>query len=70
MKIKDTVTGQQQCEHIIGFLLSDFPQFGERDRLVMGSENAVVSTAFCFCPLCVDALPVCPSAKPVLLSRK
>jgi hypothetical protein len=48
--VQDAVTGQ--CDHIVGFILSDFPQFGGTDGLVRKSEGALVSEAFNFCPLC------------------
>lgn len=46
----NTVTGQ--CDHIVGFLISDFPQYGERDRLVRASENEGSTQGFRFCPAC------------------
>ena len=55
-----TVTGQQQCDHIIGFVLSNFPQYQERDRLARASDNEFFDNyeqVFKYCPLCGEALP-------------
>jgi hypothetical protein len=50
--IRDAVTGQQTCDHIVGISLSDFPQFGGIDTLAKLSESAVVEHPFKYCPLC------------------
>lgn len=55
-KLEDAVTGQARCDHIVGFALSAFPQYGERDGLVRASENADADEAFKYCPLCGHAL--------------
>lgn len=54
-KVEDAVTGQK-CDHIVGFILSDYPQYGENDRLARESEGVSVSEMFSFCPLCGDDL--------------
>jgi hypothetical protein len=51
IKLEDAVTGQQ-CDHIVGFILSDVPQYGGSDRLATKREGVAVDQAFKFCPLC------------------
>lgn len=46
----DTVTGQ--CDHIVGFFMSEFSQYGESDRLIRESESVRVDQAFTYCPIC------------------
>ena len=56
-KLDDAVTGQ--CDHIVGFLADDFPQFGGIDGLVRISAGvAEVTEAFIFCPSCGQRLRV------------
>jgi len=48
------VTGQ--CDHIVGFLLSDFSQYGETDRLIRATEDSGATQPFNYCPLCGERL--------------
>ena len=45
-----------QCDHIVGFLLADYPQYGEQDMLVRASEAVTPSESFAFCPVCGEGL--------------
>lgn len=45
-----------QCNHIIGFLLCDFPQYGETDRLIRATEGSGATEPFNYCPLCGEML--------------
>ena len=58
-KLDDAVTGQ--CNHIIGFHVDEFPQFGGDDRLIRANEQFSVGVPFTFCPLC--GLELTPSTQ-------
>ena len=54
-KLEDVAT---KCDHIVGFVLSEFPQYGEQDGLIrMSDNNPNVSLRFNFCPVCGVAHP-------------
>ena len=56
LKLGDAAAGQQ-CDHIVGFSLSEFPQHGGMDGLVRVSEGiSEITQAFNFCPLCGQVL--------------
>ena len=46
------MTGQRQCDHIVGMVLSSFPQEGEVDFLARISQRVEVDEPFRYCPLC------------------
>ena len=45
-----------QCDHLMGMVISPFPQFGEMDRLVKASEHISVDEPFTYCPMCGSVL--------------
>ena len=49
-----TVTGQ--CDHIVGLVLSSYPQDGGMDGLGLMSEGVKADEPFNYCPLCGKAL--------------
>ena len=41
-----------KCDHMTGFFLTGFPQYGVSDRLVRSSDAIKATVVFNFCPLC------------------
>ena len=49
---KATLPKAIECDHIIGFHLAAYPQYGEIDRLIRVSEKIEPNEPFNYCPLC------------------
>lgn len=60
----------EQCDHIVGFLADQFPQFGGIDRLIRFSEGTCADEPFKFCPLCGGELILSSQAPLVQIASR